>query len=165
MASSPRIAPATDSPISPTATTSPQTALPTTPDSSKEAKQIVRPLSAPLSLPIPQSSRASPTTPPPSPPFNPPNPNARLLTTPQAILHAKISALEAQLAATQAQIDAIKPQLRSPSPGTTVQQHIALLHTYNEIRDVGQGLLGMVAENRGVRVRDVYGEYGVEEGD
>ena len=54
---------------------------------------------------------------------------------------------------------------RSPSPETTVKQHIALLHTYNEIRDVGQGLLGMVAENRGVRIRDVYGEFGVAEGD
>ena len=57
------------------------------------------------------------------------------------------------------------PSNRSPTPETTVKQHIALLHTYNEIRDVGQGLLGMVAENRGVRIRDVYAEFGVAEGD
>jgi hypothetical protein len=34
----------------------------------------------------------------------------------------------------------------------TVKKHIKLLHEYNDIRDVGQGLIGMIAENRGVRI-------------
>ncbi|MCJ1378728.1 hypothetical protein MMC17_001827 [Xylographa soralifera] len=119
---------------------------------------------------MPSSPLPLPTTDSPTATISPQAPPS---TTPEAVkeakkiasLHAKISALSAQIAATQAQIDAIKPQLKSPSPETTVKQHIALLHTYNEIRDVGQGLLGMVAENRGVRIRDVYGEFGVAEGD
>lgn len=35
----------------------------------------------------------------------------------------------------------------------------------NEIRDIGQGLLGLVAERRGTRVVDVMGEFGVGEKD
>lgn len=35
----------------------------------------------------------------------------------------------------------------------TVQRHITLLHEYNEVRDVGMGLMGIVAERRGVGVR------------
>ncbi|MCJ1285190.1 hypothetical protein MMC26_004528 [Xylographa opegraphella] len=117
-------------------------------------------------LPSPTSNASSipaTTTAPQAPP--PTTPEATKEAKKIASLQAKISALSAQIAATQAQIEAIKPQLKSPSPETTVKQHIALLHTYNEIRDVGQGLLGMVAENRGVRIRDVYGEFGVAEGD
>ncbi|KAF2159874.1 hypothetical protein M409DRAFT_60467 [Zasmidium cellare ATCC 36951] len=46
-----------------------------------------------------------------------------------------------------------------------IKEHIALLHGYNEIKDVGMGLLGLVAEKRGVRVRCVMEEFGVGEGD
>lgn len=48
---------------------------------------------------------------------------------------------------------------------TTIKKHIKLLHRYNETRDVGQGLIGMVAESRKVRVRDVQEEFGVRDGD
>jgi len=43
----------------------------------------------------------------------------------------------------------------------TVKKHIKLLHDYNDIRDVGQGLVGMIADNRGVRIGELYGEFGV----
>jgi hypothetical protein len=43
----------------------------------------------------------------------------------------------------------------------TVKRHIKLLHDYNDIRDVGQGLIGMIADNRGVRIGDLYEEFGV----
>ena len=48
-----------------------------------------------------------------------------------------------------------------------MKRHITLLHDYNEIRDIGTGLLGMIAENRGVRVVELYegGEFGVGIGD
>ena len=46
-----------------------------------------------------------------------------------------------------------------------VKAHIKLLHDYNEIRDVGQGLMGIIADNRGVRVIDIYNDFGVGEGD
>jgi DNA repair protein Swi5/Sae3 len=55
--------------------------------------------------------------------------------------------------------------IRSPTPAKTVQSHIRLLHDYNEIRDVGQGLLGLIADRRGVRYGDVLGEFGVDADD
>ena len=54
---------------------------------------------------------------------------------------------------------------RTKDAQATVKAHIKLLHDYNEIRDVGQGLMGIIADNRGVRARDVYQEFGVDEGD
>ena len=54
---------------------------------------------------------------------------------------------------------------RNKDPQATVKAHIKLLHDYNEIRDVGQGLMGIIADTKGVRVRDVYQEFGVGEGD
>ena len=40
-----------------------------------------------------------------------------------------------------------------------------MLHQYNEIRDVGQGLMGMIADKRGVRIREVMEEFGVGDAD
>ena len=54
---------------------------------------------------------------------------------------------------------------RTKDPQATVKTHIKLLHDYNEIRDVGQGLMGIIADNRGVRVRDIYQDFDVGEGD
>ncbi|KAI9837522.1 MAG: hypothetical protein M1819_007173 [Sarea resinae] len=48
---------------------------------------------------------------------------------------------------------------------TLLQQHIRLLHDYNSMRDIGTGLLGLVAESRGIRARDVFEDFGVGEGD
>ena len=49
---------------------------------------------------------------------------------------------------------------RNPA-AETVKRHIKLLHDYNDIRDVGQGLVGMIADNRGVRIGELYEEFGV----
>jgi len=57
----------------------------------------------------------------------------------------------------QVTIDAVLDQ-----SSKTVKQHIELLHAYNGIRDVGHGLMGMIAEQRGVRVKDIMDEFGVE---
>lgn len=46
-----------------------------------------------------------------------------------------------------------------------VKEHIELLHRYNEIRDVGQGLIGMIADQRGMRIKDVMEEFGMGERD
>ncbi|EEP79542.1 predicted protein [Uncinocarpus reesii 1704] len=48
-----------------------------------------------------------------------------------------------------------------PDPATIVKRHIRLLHEYNEIKDIGQGLLGLIAERRAVRYVDVQKEFGV----
>jgi len=44
----------------------------------------------------------------------------------------------------------------------TVKTHIKLLHDYNDIKDVGQALIGMIADNRGVRIGELYKEFGVD---
>jgi hypothetical protein len=48
-----------------------------------------------------------------------------------------------------------------------IKEHIARLHAYNEVKDIALGLMGMVADARGVRVAELYegGEFGVAEKD
>jgi hypothetical protein len=43
-----------------------------------------------------------------------------------------------------------------------VKTHIKLLHEYNEIKDVGQGLMGLIADSRGVRIVEVQDEFGID---
>ncbi|KAL1850992.1 hypothetical protein Daus18300_012726 [Diaporthe australafricana] len=52
--------------------------------------------------------------------------------------------------------------LKQPAE-TTVDNHIKLLRQYNKIKDVGQQLIGLNADNRGVLVRSLYEDdhYGV----
>ncbi|PSN71217.1 Swi5-domain-containing protein [Corynespora cassiicola Philippines] len=42
-----------------------------------------------------------------------------------------------------------------------VKKHIKLLHEYNEIKDVGQGLMGLIADQRGVRIMEIQDEFGI----
>ena len=46
-----------------------------------------------------------------------------------------------------------------------VKEHITLLHKYNEIKDIGQGLMGLIADKRDCRVVKVMDEFGVGEKD
>lgn len=82
-----------------------------------------------------------------------------------AALEAKIVVLETQIRETEEKRKEVDAQLKTKDPQATVKAHIKLLHDYNEIRDVGQGLMGIIADNRGVRVRDVYHDFNVGEGD
>ncbi|KAF2128453.1 Swi5-domain-containing protein [Dothidotthia symphoricarpi CBS 119687] len=43
-----------------------------------------------------------------------------------------------------------------------VKEHIKLLHEYNELKDVGQGLMGLIADQRGVRIVEIQDEFGVD---
>ncbi|KAK4185457.1 hypothetical protein QBC35DRAFT_534168 [Podospora australis] len=47
--------------------------------------------------------------------------------------------------------------------GNIVQTHISYLKDYNDMKDIGQQLIGLIAENRGVQIRNLYedGQYGV----
>ncbi|KAF1974655.1 hypothetical protein BU23DRAFT_567451 [Bimuria novae-zelandiae CBS 107.79] len=42
------------------------------------------------------------------------------------------------------------------------KKHIKLLHEYNEMKDVGQGLMGLIADQRGVRIVEVQDEFGID---
>ncbi|KAF1839019.1 Swi5-domain-containing protein [Decorospora gaudefroyi] len=46
-----------------------------------------------------------------------------------------------------------------------VKEHIKLLHEYNELKDVGQGLMGLLADQRGVRIVEVQEEFGIDAND
>ncbi|KAF1346476.1 Swi5-domain-containing protein [Delphinella strobiligena] len=43
--------------------------------------------------------------------------------------------------------------------------HINQLQQYNEVKDIGTQLMGMIAEKRGVRIVEVQKEFGVDEND
>jgi DNA repair protein Swi5/Sae3 len=51
------------------------------------------------------------------------------------------------------------------SSNAVVKEHITLLHKYNEIKDIGQGLMGLIADKRDCRVVVVMDEFGVGEKD
>lgn len=53
--------------------------------------------------------------------------------------------------------------LASQPAEVIVQTHIRRLKEYNDMKDIGQQLIGLVAENRGVPVGTLYesGEFGV----
>jgi DNA repair protein Swi5/Sae3 len=51
------------------------------------------------------------------------------------------------------------------SAKAVIARHIKLLHDYNAIKDVGQGLMGIIADGRGVRAKEVQEDFGMEEGD
>ncbi|OJJ48823.1 hypothetical protein ASPZODRAFT_13562 [Penicilliopsis zonata CBS 506.65] len=76
------------------------------------------------------------------------------------VLRSSIADLESQTAQLEAQLESTKARLRN-DPVATVQRHIRLLHDYNDIKDIGQGLMGLIADARGVRQIDVQKEFGV----
>ncbi|KAL3446236.1 Swi5-domain-containing protein [Aspergillus insuetus] len=79
-------------------------------------------------------------------------------------LRASNKDLESQVAEIESQVAEIRAKLKN-DPSETVKRHIQLLHEYNEIKDAGQGLLGLIADARGMRQVDVEREFGVGERD
>ncbi|CAD6499746.1 BgTH12-03854 [Blumeria graminis f. sp. triticale] len=77
-----------------------------------------------------------------------------------ASITARNTALAAEVDRTRMILASRTQELRAPA-ADTVRMHIELLHAYNEIRDVGQGLIGMLAEQQGVRIGSLYENFGV----
>ncbi|KFZ18549.1 hypothetical protein V502_04044 [Pseudogymnoascus sp. VKM F-4520 (FW-2644)] len=78
-------------------------------------------------------------------------------------IKARNKELAAEVSAMEAKLEDARGKLKNPDAAATVKAHIKRLHAYNEIRDVGQGLIGLIAEQRGVRIGECYesGEFGV----
>lgn len=104
----------------------------------------------------------------------PENPRLKALNAKRKSLAMKLEALQAERHALIAQ-STLPSGLPFPTDWTeeqkadqalakanaTVKEHISLLHGYNEIKDIGQGLMGLVADKRGVRVKSLMEEFGV----
>ncbi|KAL8772607.1 MAG: hypothetical protein Q9209_002268 [Squamulea sp. 1 TL-2023] len=52
-----------------------------------------------------------------------------------------------------------------PNPHQTVNNHIKLLRKYNDLRDIGTSLMGIIANNRQVQMKRVYEDFHVDEKD
>ncbi|KAK9449805.1 Swi5-domain-containing protein [Limtongia smithiae] len=94
-------------------------------------------------------------------PASAPAPAPEAVVSREDAVRAQIDAKQRELDALEAEYDGLLKTLRDPDAGATIRRHIKLLKAYNEIRDVGLGLLGMIADTRGVRVAVVMGEYGL----
>jgi hypothetical protein len=46
--------------------------------------------------------------------------------------------------------------------GTVQKRHIVLLHKYNEIKDVVQAMIGMIAQHRGMMVSELYDSFDLD---
>jgi hypothetical protein len=46
-----------------------------------------------------------------------------------------------------------------------IRQQIQLLNKYNEMKDIGQTLIGLIADDRNVTIRECQEEFGVADGD
>ncbi|XP_029300824.1 DNA repair protein SWI5 homolog [Cottoperca gobio] len=78
---------------------------------------------------------------------------------------AKVSPAEevAELERRREQLDTEIAQLEAE--GCRVEElehHIDMLHEYNDIKDIGQSLLGRIAAVRGTTTRDLYSHFGLE---
>lgn len=112
------------------------------------------------------------------------NPRLTALQIKKSTLQQTLASLQAERAhlATQAKLPSGLPLPTTTPSGTAltddellasalkssnvvIKGHIALLHKYNEIKDMGQGLMGLIADKRDCRVVGVMEEFGVGEGD
>ncbi|KAL8710917.1 MAG: hypothetical protein Q9220_004516 [cf. Caloplaca sp. 1 TL-2023] len=82
-----------------------------------------------------------------------------------AVLEHKIAGLESQIEAIKVQLEQASSNLKSPDPDGTVQNHIRLLRDYNDIRDIGTGLMGIIANDRRVPMKRVYDDFQIGEKD
>lgn len=104
----------------------------------------------------------------------PPNPRLVALNTKRTALEKTLSDLQAQrvtliarttlpsgLAMPEDWSDEERENSAMTSANAIIKEHIGLLHRYNEIKDIGQGLMGLIADQRGVRVSEVMEDFGL----
>lgn len=134
----------------------------------------------PQQLPSTTTHHPPVEAPPADPPVEAPPAHPRLQK-----LHDKHAQLQLQLSALQAERAALvshstlpsglplpehasddeKAKIALDSANAVIKEHIQLLHGYNEIKDIGQGLMGFVADTRSVRIKEVMEDYGMADKD
>ncbi|KAL8945366.1 MAG: hypothetical protein Q9211_000136 [Gyalolechia sp. 1 TL-2023] len=70
-----------------------------------------------------------------------------------------------QIDDTRAKLQQDAAKLEHSNARQTVQNHIRLLREYNDIRDIGTSLMGIIADNRRVQMKRVYEEFDVDQKD
>nr|XP_019938082.1 PREDICTED: DNA repair protein SWI5 homolog [Paralichthys olivaceus] len=83
----------------------------------------------------------------------------------QVTERAKVSPAEevAELETRRDQLDTEIAQLEAEGYKVEeLEHHIDKLHEYNDIKDIGQSLLGRIAALRGTTTRDLYSHFGLE---
>ncbi|OSX67216.1 hypothetical protein POSPLADRAFT_1051367 [Postia placenta MAD-698-R-SB12] len=83
-------------------------------------------------------------------------------------MHASTSAKkqEARIAALQEEIEDLQKTLgEGEDAAKIVSRHITLLHQYNEAKDAAQILIGRLATNRQMTIRQVHEDYGLTDRD
>ena len=70
----------------------------------------------------------------------------------------RVAALRSELEAVEREIDSLGTEYSEHE----LQTHIDKLHLYNEIKDVGQSLLGKLAEVEGLTTTQLYARFGLE---
>jgi hypothetical protein len=139
------------------------------------------PMDTPNTTVTADSQKSEPTA---DSPVSTPPPPAK---TPQEITLAELKAQKSAMLASLAALPAIQVLMEEHARATNISEdydddepteadimlaankivkdHIKLLHEYNELKDVGQGLMGLIADQRGVRIVEVNEEFGIGEGD
>jgi DNA repair protein Swi5/Sae3 len=131
---------------------------------------------SPTQEPTPHSSETNPkpqtqtSSSPPLPHLQ--TPQTASLTTKLTTLHTQIASLESELSLTYTKLDPKSCATASDAAADAdakasaiLTHHIALLKSYNDIKDVGLGLMGLLADARGVRLGVVLEGFGVGDGD
>ncbi|KAK4960918.1 hypothetical protein LTR10_001407 [Elasticomyces elasticus] len=104
----------------------------------------------------------------------PSNPRVVALNNKRVALESTLTELQSQRAALVAKTtlpsglampvdwsDEQKEKTAHTNANAVIKEHIGLLHRYNEIKDIGQGLMGLIADQRGVRIAEVMEEFGL----
>ncbi|KAJ4358915.1 hypothetical protein N0V95_002621 [Ascochyta clinopodiicola] len=116
----------------------------------------------------------------------PASPRSVARLTPQEITLAELKAQKAALLASLGSLPAIQVLIEenqtsdiemsdddgepteadiTAAANKMVKEHIKLLHEYNELKDVGQGLMGLIADQRGVRIVEIQDKFGLDAND
>ncbi|PPJ54677.1 hypothetical protein CBER1_06000 [Cercospora berteroae] len=125
-----------------------------------------------------QSNSAVPATSQEPKPAQAPNSRVPALQAKQAALQSKLADLQAQrtayiekatlpsgLAMPEDWNEEERAKQALATANGVIKEHITALHRYNETKDIGLGLMGLVAEGRGVRQKIVMEEFGIGEKD